>query len=85
MLLLSGMLFLIFYMFGCVFALRGDEKMKRAFVVCSGVMNTGLVTGLALLYFSPATVLLIVVAEVPWVLMMIVFKKYTDRLDRKKA
>ena len=77
--LVGGVLFAVLYGAAWGYALRMSARDRRTYMVCSGVNNTGISTGLALLYFSPATILFSIVAEVPWTLGIVLFKKYADR------
>lgn len=72
-------LFLVLYGVAWLYAWRMSFTDRKTYMVCSGVNNTGLSTGLALLYFSPATVLFTIVVEIPWTLGLMAFKRYADK------
>lgn len=62
-----------------LYAVKMNFTDKKTYMICSGVNNTGLSTGIALLYFSPATILFSIVVEIPWTFGLIAFKRYADR------
>lgn len=74
-------LFAALYGFAYAFGLRMDWRMQKTYMLCSGVNNTGLASGLAVLYFSSETVLFTIIAEVPWILCLMIFKLYVDWRD----
>ena len=73
------LLFVILFGFSMLFARNMNIKDKQTYMICSGVNNTGIGVGLAILYFSPATILFAVIAEVPWTLGLMFMKRYADR------
>ncbi|PCJ02660.1 MAG: hypothetical protein COB14_01495 [Alphaproteobacteria bacterium] len=81
MTLVGSVLFALLYAVSWVFSLRMGLVDRKTYMVCSGVNNTGISSGLALLYFSPVTVLFTIVAEIPWILGVLVLKKYADYCD----
>lgn len=75
------MLFAVLYLFAYGFGMRMDWRMQKTYMLCSGVNNTGLASGLAVLYFSSETVLFTIIAELPWILCLMIFKLYVDWHD----
>lgn len=76
------LLFAVYYLVAWLYGLRMEYHERKAYMLCSGVNNTGLAAGLAVLYFSPATVVFCILVEIPWILALIVFKKYVEKADR---
>jgi len=74
-------LFAVLYLFAYGFGAKMDWRMQKTYMLCSGVNNTGLASGLAVLYFSSETVLFTIIAEVPWILTLMIFKGYVDWRD----
>jgi predicted Na+-dependent transporter len=72
-------LFLVLYGVAWLYAWKMSFTDRKTYMVCSGVNNTGISTGIALLYFSPATILFSIVVEIPWTLGLIAFKRYADK------
>ncbi|PCK00496.1 MAG: hypothetical protein COA45_01570 [Zetaproteobacteria bacterium] len=81
MVVIGCVLFSLIYGVSWLFSMRMSMEDKKTYMVCSGVNNTGISSGLALLYFSPITVLFTIVAEIPWILGIIALKKYADKHD----
>lgn len=77
--LIGCILFAALYGIAWIFSLRMNVSDRKTYMICSGVNNTGVGAGLALLYFSPATILFVIVAEVPWALGLMAFKIYADK------
>lgn len=76
---LGLVLFLILYFIAWIFSMKMSFTDRKTYMVCSGVNNTGLATGLAILYFSPPIILFTIVVEIPWTIGLMVFKRYADR------
>jgi len=70
--------YLVFYLFGWFFSLRGDEQNRISYAVGSGVNNSALGIVLAFLYFSTQVSTFMVIAEIPWILLMTLFKTYLN-------
>ncbi len=84
-LLLGGIgcaLFFLFFVIGFVFSRGMNFVDRKTYMSCSGINNTGLVVGLAFLYFSQETALFIVIAEIPWTMALIGMKFYVDKYDK---
>ncbi len=80
---LGCILYALFYVIGWLYAAPMDLKEKKTYAVCSGTSNIALAAGISLLYFSPLTVLFCALAEIPWVLGIAAFKKYSDQIDSR--
>tara|TARA_R110002072_G_scaffold141865_5_gene287180 strand:- start:201 stop:1100 length:900 start_codon:yes stop_codon:yes gene_type:complete len=80
MIVIGCVLFFLLYFVAWLFFIRMDSESQKTYMLCSGVNNTGISSGLALLYFSPAAILFTIVAEIPWTIGIILFKKYADRV-----
>ena len=78
MVVVGSVLFAVLYVVSWLFSVRMGLVDRKTYMVCSGVNNTGVSSGLALLYFSPVTVLFTIIAEIPWLLGVIALKKYSD-------
>ncbi|MGH1457040.1 MAG: bile acid:sodium symporter family protein [Alphaproteobacteria bacterium] len=72
-------LFSVLYGVGWVFAWRDPVKLKKTYMIGSGVNNTGLCAGIAVLYFPSDAVLFTVAVEIPFIMMLMLLKVYTDR------
>lgn len=72
-------LFILFYVVGWFYGHVRKNDESRSYSVASGVNNIGLSAGIAILYFSPMTVLVTIVGQVPWILGVALFKRYADR------
>lgn len=72
-------LFLVLYGVAWLYAWHMSFTDRKTYMVCSGVNNTGISTGIALLYFLPATILFSIVVEIPWTLGLMAFKRYADK------
>lgn len=72
-------LFFFLYFIAWVFSMNMSFTERKTYMVCSGVNNTGLATGLAILYYSPQTILFTIVVEIPWTIGLMVFMRYADR------
>lgn len=73
------LLFFLFFLIGHVFSRGMSFVDRKTYMSCSGINNTGLVIGLAFLYFSQETALFIIIAEIPWTLSLIAMKMYADK------
>ena len=82
--LVASLTFFVLYLVGWQLGLNQERKEKISFALCSGVNNTGLGMSIALLYFPAEVALFMVVAEIPWTLMIIPFKTLIDRLETKR-
>ena len=71
-------LYAVFYAVGWFWAQKSPERERQTFAVCSGVNNVTLSAALALLYFSPLTVMFCALAQIPWVLGIALFKKHLE-------
>ncbi len=78
MTIFGSVLFIVLYAVSWLFSLRMGLVDRKTYMICSGVNNTGVSSGLALLYFSPVTVLFTIIAEIPWILGVVALKKYSD-------
>ncbi|MGH1378700.1 MAG: bile acid:sodium symporter family protein [Alphaproteobacteria bacterium] len=78
MTIVGTVLFAVLYAVSWLFSLRMGLVDRKTYMICSGVNNTGVSSGLALLYFSPVTVLFTIIAEIPWILGVVALKKYSD-------
>ncbi|MDH5721929.1 MAG: bile acid:sodium symporter [Alphaproteobacteria bacterium] len=81
MVLTGCVLFAVLYGAAWLFFMRGNPTDRKTYILCSGVNNTGLSSGLALLYFPPEVIVFTIVAEIPWTLGIIAFKKYADKIE----
>lgn len=77
--LVGGAAFIVFYVFAALYAWRMPARDFRSYLICSGANNNGLGAGIAMLYFTPITILFMVATEVFWTLGVVALKYYTDR------
>lgn len=79
MIAVGCVLFAVLYIAAWGFAkgVRGSDV--KTYMICSGVNNTGISAGLALLYFSPVTILFVIVAEIPWTLGLMLYTVYARK------
>jgi predicted Na+-dependent transporter len=68
-------LFALLYVVGWGYAWRMGLREKKTYAICSGTNNIALSAALAVIYFSPATVLLTVTGEIAWVVGVSMFKR----------
>lgn len=66
----------ILYIIGWVLMRKVSLKDKISYSLCSGANNLSLGIGIALLYFPPEVCLFLIVAEIPWILAFMPFKKW---------
>ncbi len=76
---IGSALYILFFVIGYLFSRGMSFVDRKTYMSCSGINNTGLVIGLAFLYFTQETALFIVIAEIPWTLSLIAMKFYVDR------
>ncbi len=81
--MIGTVLFFALFAVAWIFSARMNVKDRKSYLICSGVNNTGVSAGLALLYFSPATVLFCILAEIPWTLGVMACKYYADFVDKR--
>ncbi len=81
LLIVCLLLYALFYIAGWLFAFRMEHKERKSYMICSGVNNIALAIGIAVLYFSPVTILVVVIGEIAWTFAVIAFKKYVERCD----
>ncbi|MGH1402809.1 MAG: bile acid:sodium symporter family protein [Alphaproteobacteria bacterium] len=78
---LGLVLFAVYYVAAWVFGRNMGWEDRKSYMVCSGVNNTGICSGVAVLYFTAPTILFTIIAEIPWILSFMIFKWYVDRCD----
>ena len=72
-------LFAALYIAAWGFARNMRSADLKTYMVCSGVNNTGISAGLALLYFSPVTILFVIIAEIPWTIGLMLYSVYARK------
>lgn len=75
-LLISTALICLVYAYGWFFMRKTSKKSKITYALGSGAINISLGVTLALLYFPTEVSLFLTLAEVPWILAFMPFKKF---------
>ncbi len=78
---LGMILFSVYYLVAWIYGNSMRWEDRKSYMVCSGVNNTGICSGVAVLYFSAPTILFTIIAEIPWIISFMIFKWYVDRCD----
>lgn len=74
-------IFAVFFGVARLYAAKMPMREVKSYMLVSGINNTGLAAGVAALYFSPATILFCVLVEFPWLLSIVLYKKWAARRD----
>lgn len=69
------LLFLSFYVVAWFYPTKSTLRDRKTYAICSGANNIALSAGIAVLYFSPLTILFCVLGEIPWILTIALFEK----------
>ena len=80
---LGIILFIGFYVFGWFYGHVRKNDESWSYAVASGVNNIGLSAAIAILYFSPMTVLVTILGQVPWIVVVALFKKCADKAAQR--
>jgi len=74
------LIFILLHIIGYMTIPRESRESRIAAAVGSAYMNNGLAIVLAVSYFSPATLVLMVLSQVPWNTLLAPFKKVMERI-----
>ncbi len=74
------MVFIILHVIGYMAVPRESRKSRIAVAIGSAYMNNGLAIVLAVSYFSPSILILMVLSEFPWSTLLAPFKKVMERI-----
>ena len=72
-------LFFSFYAVAWLYPSKLSLRDRKTYAICSGVNNIALAAGISVLYFSPFTILLCVLGEIPWVIGVAIFERFARR------
>ncbi|NLJ44728.1 MAG: hypothetical protein GX431_13800, partial [Bacteroidales bacterium] len=74
------LVFIILHFIGYFICWRDKKENRIAVAIGAAYMNNGMAIVLAVSYFSPAILVLMVLSELPWNTLLAPFKKVTERL-----
>ena len=74
------LVFIILHVIGYMAVPRESRKSRIAVAIGSAYMNNGLAIVLAVSYFSPSILILMVLSEFPWSTLLAPFKKVMERI-----
>lgn len=72
--------FIVFYLFGWFSSSRSNVKNRISYALASGVNNTALGIVISYIYFPSAVSTFLVVSELPWIFVMMIFRMTLARL-----
>ncbi|NDE91025.1 MAG: hypothetical protein EB059_07825 [Alphaproteobacteria bacterium] len=71
-----------YLVFGWMLGHRQPRDIQNAMAVCSGANNTALTIVLAVLYFPPQVTVLMVIAEIIWIIALPLYRMFYARAER---
>jgi BASS family bile acid:Na+ symporter len=74
------LLFILLHIIGYMIIPRENRESRIAVAIGSAYMNNGLAIVLAVSYFSPAVLVLMVLSQIPWNTLLAPFKKVMERI-----
>lgn len=73
-------IFIVLHFAGYMICFRDSRENRISLAICAAYMNNGMAIVLAVSYFSPGILVLMVLSEIPWNTLLAPFKKVLERI-----